>query len=95
MTYVVLINFTDKGIKQVKESPRRAAAFRTQVEAAGGTVKDVYWTLGRHDGVLVMEAPDDATATAVLLNLGAAGNVRTETLRAYDAAEFEGILAKV
>ena len=95
MTFVVLIAFTEKGIENIKASPGRAAAFRSQVEAAGGKVNQVYWTVGRYDGVLVMDMPDTAKAAAVLLKVASLGNVRTETLTAFDAKDFEQILQKV
>jgi len=95
MTFIVLISFTEKGVADVKASPERAAAFRSQVEAEGGTVSQVYWTVGRYDGVLVMDMPDSATATAVLLKVASQGNVRTETLTAFDAKDFEQILQKL
>ena len=58
----------------------------------GATVKDVYWTIGGYDGVLIFEAPNDETAAALLLSLGAKGNVRTKTLRAFNSEEISGIL---
>ena len=61
----------------------------------GAKVKDIYWTLGDHDGVLIFEAPDDESATSVLLHLGSMGNVHTTTVRAFTAAEMDKILAKV
>lgn len=93
-SFISLINFTELGGTHMKESPQRAATFKASAAALGVTVKEVYWTLGAYDGVVVLEAPDDAAATAALLALGALGNVRTHTLRAFTAAEMGPILAK-
>jgi len=94
-TYVVLGNFTDQGIRNIKDTPKRAEAVKAMCQAAGVTTKEIYWTLGQYDIVAVFEAPDDAAITAVGLNIGKLGNVRTQTLRAYSADDMKGILAKV
>ena len=94
-TFIALLNFTDQGIHNLKDSPHRADMFLEVAEKAGAHVKDVYWTLGHHDGVLIIEAPADETAAAVLLALGSSGNVRIETLRAFDWAEFQTVLAHI
>ncbi len=93
--YIVLVNFTEKGAASVKESPARAEAFRAAAGRLGATVESVFWTLGPHDGVIVLSAPDEATAAAVGLQLSKAGNVRTCMLRAFDETEFKGVVAKV
>lgn len=94
-TYVVLFNFTDQGIRDVKDTTKRANAFKELAKSAGMTVKDVYWTLGQYDIVAIADAPDDTVATAVNLSLCKAGNVRTQTLRAFSQAEMDAILSKV
>jgi len=94
-TYIVLASFTEQGIKNVKDSPKRADAFKDMAKKSGATVKDVYWTLGQYDIVAVVEAPDDVTMTALGLNTGRQGNVRTQTLRAFSAADMKEILGKV
>src|SRR5258708_5236446 len=94
-TYIVLFNFTEQGIANVKETTKRAEAARKAVEKAGASIKEIYWTLGAHDGVLILEAPDDATATAVLLNISRLGNVQTQTLRAFGEKEIRGIVGKL
>lgn len=94
-TFVSLIGFTDQGIRAVKQSPDRAQAFKATAQRAGVTVKDIYWTLGEYDAVIILEAPDDETATAALLSLGALGNVRSQTLRAFSAEEMGRILARM
>jgi uncharacterized protein with GYD domain len=91
--YVSLINWTDQGIKSFKETTARAADAATAFEKAGGKLA-VYWTIGSYDIVAIAEAPDDETATAILLQLGSLGNVRTQTMRAFDTEEMSGIIAK-
>jgi uncharacterized protein with GYD domain len=94
-TYIVLAHFTDQGVRGVKDSPKRADAFKALAKKAGVIVKEFYWTLGRYDLVLILEAPDVETVTAIGLSVGKLGNVRTETLRAFDKAGMETILKKV
>jgi uncharacterized protein with GYD domain len=93
-TYVVLLNWTDQGIRNVKESLERAQAAAALAEQMGARFKDTYWTLGPYDVVAVVEAPDDETATAFALAASAQGNIRSTTLRAFDREEFQQILAK-
>jgi uncharacterized protein with GYD domain len=92
--YLMLVKFTEKGIANAKESPARAAAFRAAAGKAGATVEAQYWLLGEHDGAIDFSAPDEATATALALNLGCQGNVRTCLCRAFDEAEFKALLAR-
>ncbi len=94
-TFITLIDYTDQGVQAIRDSPKRAAAFEEQAKAVGVKIKDLYWTYGGHDGVLILDAPDDRTAMTLLLSLAQAGNVRTRTLRAYDRAEFREILGSV
>src|SRR5215470_9132178 len=94
-TFIVLSHFTDQGIRGVKESPKRAAAFKAAAKKAGVTVKAFYWTLGRYDMVSILEAPNTETITALGLSIGKLGNVRTETLRAFDKEGMDAILKKV
>lgn len=93
--YIVLANFTDQGIRTVKDTTKRAAAVREMGARLGVQIKDIYWTLGAYDVVLTAEATDDATMTSFGLTVGAAGNVRTQTLRAFNADEMQGILGKM
>lgn len=93
-TFVSLVNFTDQGIRSFKDSPKRADAFAQLVQKHGGSVKGIWWTLGEYDIVVVTEVPDDETYTAIALQLGSLGNVRTQTLRAFDRSEMERIIAK-
>jgi uncharacterized protein with GYD domain len=94
-TYIVLSSFTDQGIRSVKETIKRADAARDLAQKMGASVKDLYWTEGRYDVVVTFEAPDDATMTALCLAIGAKGNVRTETLRAFSKDEMTKVLAKL
>jgi uncharacterized protein with GYD domain len=94
-TFVVLANFSDQGIKNVKQTIERADAFKQMASKAGVKVKDVFWTLGSHDVVAICEAPDDETATALSLSIASRGNVRSETLRAFSFDEMKKILGKM
>jgi uncharacterized protein with GYD domain len=94
-TYISLINYTDQGIQTVKETIERANAAKQLAANMGGELREVYWTLGAWDVVAISEAPDDETATAFALALGSQGNIRTTTLRGFDAEEMKGIVAKV
>jgi uncharacterized protein with GYD domain len=92
-TYVVLARFTEQGVKNAKDSPKRAEAF--MAETFGVTVKDIFWTQGRYDIVIVIEAPDELSATALNLSLSALGNIRTESLRAFSSTDMLKIVAKM
>ena len=93
--YTVLANFTDQGIRNVKEPTHRAEAVEAAARKAGVTVKSIHWTLGAYDLVCQFEAPDDQTITAFGLAIGVQGNVRTQTLRSYTRDEMNAILARV
>jgi len=95
VTYVVLANFTDQGIRNAKESPKRAEAFKQLAKTLGVTVTDIFWTQGRYDIVTIVEASDESSAMSLNLSLGALGNVRTESLRAFSAAEMTTIVGKM
>jgi uncharacterized protein with GYD domain len=92
--YVTLINWTEQGIAGFKDSVDRYEAAQRQFEELGVKFVDVYWTLGEHDLVTVVEAPDDESATAALLRLGSAGNLRTKTMRAFSRDEMRGVIDK-
>jgi uncharacterized protein with GYD domain len=94
-TYIVLGNFTDQGIRGVKDSPKREDTFRNLCAKVGAQVKDVYRTMGRYDVAAIIECPDDVTMSAIAYSLGSAGNVRTETLRAFSRQETDTALAKM
>ena len=94
-TFITTIKFTQQGIKGIDDSTKRAAAFKAAAKKLGAKVTNVYWTLGEHDGVVILEAPNDETAMTVLLHLAALGNVHTTTVRAFTAAEMDKIVTKV
>ena len=93
--YIILVNFTDQGVRNVKQTVERAKAFKATAERFRANLKDLYWTQGPYDLVLTMEVPDEETGMSLLLTLGSLGNVRTQTLRAYSADEMKAILAKM
>ncbi|MCA1404719.1 GYD domain-containing protein [Sinorhizobium chiapasense] len=91
-TYVVLLNWTEQGIKNVRESPKRLDAARKVLSEMGGSFKDFYLTMGEYDMVAVCEAPDDAVAARFALTLGMNGNVRTRTLKAFPEAAYRELI---
>jgi uncharacterized protein with GYD domain len=93
-SYVVLLNWTDQGIGDFKDSPSRVDAFNEQMSGLGVSVKTIYWTLGPYDLAAVLEAPDDEAVTAAMLKLGSLGNVRTTTMRAFDRSEYEALVKR-
>ena len=93
--YFMLLNWTEQGAKNCKDTVTRAAAARQMAEKMGSRVLDAAWTLGQYDLILSVEAPDDETITAIGIALGKLGNVRTQTLRAFGEAEMQKILQKV
>jgi uncharacterized protein with GYD domain len=94
-TYIVLSNFTEQGIRSIKDTTKRADAVKDLARKFGVTAKDFYWTLGSYDVVVIFDAPDDASMTALGLAIGGGGNVRTQTLRAFSRDEMNGVLAKL
>lgn len=94
-TYIVLGNYTDQGIRAVRDSLKREEAFRKQCEKVGAQVKDVYRTMGRYDMVATIEAPDDISVSSLLYAAGALGNIRTETMRAFSRQETEQAFTKL
>ncbi|MBL0353369.1 MAG: GYD domain-containing protein [Candidatus Dechloromonas phosphoritropha] len=94
-TYIALMNFTDQGIRNVKDSTKRAEAVMEAAKKFGVSMPQIYWTLGQFDLVAVIEAQNDESATAFALTIGAAGNVRGQTLRAFSKDEMNGIFGKM
>jgi uncharacterized protein with GYD domain len=90
--YVTLFNWTEQGIRNVKETAQRTKAAREKWTAAGGNFIGIWWTQGQYDGVLIHEAPDDETATRLLVALGMQGQMRTTTLRAFSEEEMARII---
>ena len=93
--YIGLIQFTDQGIRNIKDTVKRGDAAAAEAEKMGMKIIEEFWTLGAYDVVLFVDAPDDETMTAFMLKVGSLGNVRTATMRAFGKEEMEGILAKM
>ena len=94
-TYCVLGSFTEQGVRNAKDSPKRAEAFKEMARKCGVTVKDVYWAQGQYDVVTILEASDELAATSLALSVGALGNIRTQTLRLFSADDMKAIIAKM
>ena len=90
--FITLANFTDQGARTIQESPERFEAFKSLAEAAGITVKSVHWTTGAYDLVLVTEGPEEAVMS-LTIQTAALGNIRTQTLRGYSAAEMRTLVS--
>ena len=93
-TYIALIDWTEQGVANFKDTVDRYEAANSEFESLGVRFKDVYWTLGGHDIVGILEAPDDESASAAVLKLVARGNLRTTTLRAFSAEEMRSVISK-
>jgi len=94
-TYIALVNFTDQGIRHIRQSTDRAKGLLSAATNVGVYIKDIYWTMGPFDALFIAEAPDDETMTTLAISLGSLGSVRTQTVRAFSAEEMNGILAKL
>lgn len=92
-TYLMLFQYTQKGIENVKESPVRVDALRQTFRDAGAEIKEFYALLGRYDTAIIAEAPDDETAAKLALSISSKGNVRSETFRAFSMDEFRKMVA--
>lgn len=92
--YILLINWTDQGIRNVKDSPKRAEAARKAVEKAGGKLT-LYYTFGPYDIVGILEAPNDGVAMTLGLSIGSLGNVRTTTLKAFPESQAAKVISKI
>jgi uncharacterized protein with GYD domain len=92
--YVSLVNWTEQGIKNFRDTKDRAEEFSKLVENSGGRVREQLWTVGQYDMVCVAEFPDDEAAAAALLKVGSLGNIRSNTLRAFDGEEMAGIIGR-
>ena len=94
-TYVLLAQFTDQGIRTIKNSPQRASQVAEMAKGFGCEMTNVYWTLGQYDVVSIIEAPDEQSLAAFDFALGSAGYVRTQTLRAFTKNELGTILGRL
>lgn len=93
-TYVALINWTEQGIREFRDTTERAEAFSKMVQNSGGKVRELVWTVGEYDMVCVADFPDEEAGVAALLKVGSLGNIRSKSMRAFSAQEMTGILAK-
>ena len=94
-TYINLVNWTDQGIKNIKEAPQRMDAFKKLVEDEGGKLKGFYFTMGKYDIVTIIDAPNDEALANILLNTGSKGSIRSETMKAFTEEQFRNIVTKV
>jgi uncharacterized protein with GYD domain len=94
-TYVTLFNWTDQGIRNVRDTIERYGRSTELAEKHGVRLEHIYWTVGPYDIAAIAEAPDDESVSAFLLELSSAGNLRTTTLRAYNREEMSGILERL
>ena len=93
--YIMLADWTDQGVRNIKESPRRLDAAKQALRDAGGELTSFYMTMGEVDMVLVYEAPDDAVAARFTLQIGQLGNIRTRTLKAFPEAAYREIITSL
>jgi len=94
-TYIALVTFTDQGVRYIKQTTERAKGLVNAAANLGIKIKDIYWTMGAYDAVFIAEGPDDETVTAFAASIGALGNIRTQTMRAFSADEMNKILGKL
>ena len=94
-TYVILVNFTDQGVRHIRQTTERARGLINAAANLDIKIKDIYWTMGTYDAVFMAEAADDETITAFAASMGALGNIRTQTMRAFSAEEMNKILRKL
>lgn len=93
-TYISLLRFTEKGASNIKKSTGRASAFAKAATRSGVRIEAQYWTIGAYDGVLILSADNETKILHCLAELASAGNVRPETLQAFDAGSFSAIAGK-
>jgi uncharacterized protein with GYD domain len=93
-TYVSLINWTEQGIRNFRDTRQRAADFSRLVESVGGKVRELLWTVGEYDIVCVADFPDEESGVAALLQVGSAGNIRSSTMRAFTAEQMADIIRR-
>jgi len=93
--YISLIRYTQQGAAKIKGSPARLDAARKAAEAAGGKIHAWYLTMGKYDAVIISEFPNDETSAKFMLATGLAGNITTQTLKAFTEAEYRKIVASL
>jgi uncharacterized protein with GYD domain len=94
-TYIMLVNYTEYGIRNIKDSPKRTEAVKKLAKKLGGKMERFYLTFGGPDIVAIFDFPDDETAARFALAVGAAGAVRTTTLKAFTEVEYRRIVGKL
>ena len=94
-TYMLLVNWTDQGIRNIKEAPQRMDAFKKAVDAVGGKLNGFYFTMGKYDIVTIIDAPNDEALANIALSTGSKGSIRSETMKAFTEDQFRKILTKV
>jgi uncharacterized protein with GYD domain len=94
-TYISLLKWTDQGIQNIKDSPKRLDDFKSDLEAAGGKLVGFYLTMGRYDMVLIIESPSEEVSAVLSLSTASSGSIKTETMKAFTENEYRGIIAKV
>jgi len=94
VTYVVLADFTNQGIRNAKDSPKRTEASKQMANTFGVTVKELFWTQGHYD-IVTVETPDEFSVMPLSLSLGALGNIRSESMRAFSTTDIRGIVGKM
>jgi uncharacterized protein with GYD domain len=93
-TYVTLLNWTDQGVRNYKDTVDRYEAAQEAFDQGGASFREIYWTIGPYDIIGILEAPDDETAMAALLSVAGQGNIRTTTLRAFNPTEMRSVIEK-
>ena len=93
--YVSLLQFTDQGVRNVKDTSKRSEAATAEAEKMGVKIINIFWTMGAYDVVVLLDAPNDETVSAFSLKMGSLGNVKSQTMRAFRAEEMENLLAKI
>jgi uncharacterized protein with GYD domain len=94
-TYVVLVNFTDQGVRYIRQTTERAKGLVNAAAKLSIEIKNIYWTMGAYDAIFTAEAADDETIAAFVASMGALGNIRTQTMRAFSAEEMSKIIRKL
>lgn len=95
MNYIILFKYTDQGIRNIKESPNRVKKAKELFQQLGVQVKDFYFVMGQYDTVFIVQAPDNETIAKCVLAISSLGNVRAETLCAFNENEFSGVCSKL
>jgi uncharacterized protein with GYD domain len=94
-TYITLFQWTQKGIENIKDSPKRLDRAKEAVKAAGGKMQAFYLTMGQYDGVTISEAPSDEVFAKTMLALASVGSIKTQTLRAFTEEEYRKLVGSL